>query len=274
MEASFTWVKPSKDAKLIAIDKQNERCLFLKEEDATQLSKDEQLRRQLMKNIMQLGQMTFGTGATKQVKIQGTFEPIPSTIGKREIIYISAPSGAGKSYWVSQYCNNYKLLYPKNNIIVFSRLQDDSSLDRISNLIRIPITNDLITDPIDIQEDFKNCCVIFDDCDTIGDKNHRRAVMQIMDDILQTGRHSNTTCLITSHLSTNYKETRIVLAEAHKFVLFPKSSTKSSMDRILDAYLGLDKDERRAVYKMPSRWVCIHKHHPRYLLGQKEATIL
>jgi hypothetical protein len=73
--------------------------------------------------------------------------------------------------------------------------------------------------------------------------------MSLMDDILQTGRHSNTTALITSHLATNYKETRIILTEAHKFVIFPKSTTKTNMERLLDNYLGMDKKERDEIYK-------------------------
>lgn len=257
---------------MVAMDEKNNRILFIKEEEEDEesqgkgrLTKGDMMRHTLLKGL--------GVGQT-DIKIQGTFEPIPSKLGHREIIYITAPSGAGKSFWVSQYCRNYQLMYPKNKVVLFSRLADDTSLDSVKNMIRIELTEELIDDPIDIQAELKDACVIFDDTDTIGDKKIRKAVMDLMDDILQTGRHSNTTALITSHLSTNYKETRIILAEAHKFVIFPKSSTRSTMDRLLDNYLGFDKKERQMIYNLKSRWVQIYKHHPRYILTQKEAKLI
>ena len=92
------------------------------------------------------------------------FEPIPPDEVddhgnvQRTIAYFSAPSGSGKSRLTSEFCNNYKIQFPDNDIYLFSKIKDDSSM-KIEKLKKICIDNRLITDPLDI-EDFQNSMVI------------------------------------------------------------------------------------------------------------------
>jgi len=174
------------------------------------------------------------------VDTDGEFQPTPSGKG-REVVYVTAPSGAGKSTWISKYCYNYMKMFPKNRVILLSRLNDDDALDKIKGLSRLTIDQELVDNPIDCVKELANTLVIFDDVDTIKDKALKQALIHLQDDILQVGRHSNTTIIISSHLATNYKDTKIVLAESHKIVVFPEASSAYSMRYLLTKYIGLDK---------------------------------
>ena len=79
---------------------------------------------------------------------------------------------------------------------MFSALSEDESLDKVSPR-RFKIDSSLHEDPIDVKE-LENSCVIFDDIDCISNKKIREAIYQIMDQILQSGRHHKITALLTS----------------------------------------------------------------------------
>jgi hypothetical protein len=122
--------------------------------------------------------------------------------------------------------------------------------------------------------DFKDSFEIFDDVDSLKE-SHRKAELQIMEDILQTGRHFNVYTAITSHLGSNYRDTRQILNEAHGICVFPHGSSAKAISYVLNTYAGLDKGDIRDLMKLPSRWVFVRKQYPTaivystgcYLLG-------
>ena len=94
------------------------------------------------------------------------FQCIPDSSKEREIYYIAAPSGSGKSYFVMQYVKEYQSKLKNNPSYLFSNVREDPTIDKIKNLKRFKIDKSLVDDPLDIK-DLENSCVIFDDCDTI-----------------------------------------------------------------------------------------------------------
>jgi len=130
---SFTW-KHSDNVVPIAKDIENKRILFMnKSEDYDkQFGKENRdfdvsdiarnklsmkrldlLRQHLIKSVEPLDDEIKSFYQVAQEKKErevslrsGTFDPMPSGVG-REIVYITAPSGAGKSTWVSKYSRNY-----------------------------------------------------------------------------------------------------------------------------------------------------------------------
>ena len=192
---------------------------------------------------------------------------------ERQIIYVSGASGSGKSFRVRRYVDEYQKAYPKRSVYLFSAISEDDSIDKIKNLIRIPISETLIADDLTASE-FENSCVIFDDCDTISNSKLRKAVMKIQDDILQTGRHFKVTAVITSHVSTNGKDTRLILAEAHAITFFPSNMPQRMLKYLLESYMGLDKADISKVKNMQGRAVSYIKGFPRCLVADKECLIL
>lgn len=208
----------------------------------------------------------------KEIKLDnGYMQPIPNT-KTRDVIYVCAPSGSGKSTYISNYAKEYKKIFPNNKIYVFSRLTEDKPIDELK-AIRIEINNALVLNPI-LPEELENSLVIFDDIDTLRDKRQKDAIMALKDDLLQVGRHMTISLLITSHLMTNYKETRIVLNEAQQIVIFPHSGSDNSIKYVLKAYVGLDKDDINKILKLGSRWVTVYKTAPQAILYSYGAYII
>lgn len=187
----------------------------------------------------------------------------------RECIYVCGPSGSGKSTYIKNYAIEYLKLFPKNRVIVFSRLEKDESLDDLkSKLTRIILNDEIVEDPIDPSELHNSLC-IFDDTDTIQDKYIKLAIQNLKNDLLETGRHADIYVAITSHLLTNYKESRTVLNESHYITFFPNSGSTQAIQYLLKTYFGFSKQEIQKILKLPSRWVTIKKTCPQIVFYNK-----
>lgn len=221
----------------------------------------------------------------KSITIQdGTLSIVPD-INTREILYIAGPSGSGKSTLASSYIENYRALYPENDVYIFSRVGSDSCIDKLNKfgpdgkggkeikITRVPL-DDMIKD-IDIATDLKNSLVLFDDCDTLQDKKIKDALSKIKNDILETGRHYNIYCVITSHLinSNEKKDTRVILNECHSLCIFPKCGSTYQIIYALKTYFGLNKKQIEKILNLPSRWVMLNKSYPQYVLYDKGCYI-
>ncbi|MFM7981393.1 MAG: hypothetical protein ACKPKO_18960, partial [Candidatus Fonsibacter sp.] len=79
-------------------------------------------------------------------------------------------------------------------IYLFSSLPSDESLDKIKPK-RIKLDDSLHTDPIKVQE-FRESVCIFDNIDVISDKKIREAVYNILNQILEIGRHFKIHCIV------------------------------------------------------------------------------
>lgn len=192
----------------------------------------------------------------------------------REILYIVGASGSGKSYYALQYLKEYKKKHKDNPIYLFSALDEDATLDQMKAIKRIDINNeDFINESFEIN-DFKDSCVIMDDIDVITNKRIRAKVYHLMDMIAQVGRHTKTTCLVTSHLPCKGNETKIIINEAHNVVFFPRGLGGSALSYLLEKQLGLSKKEIDKIKKTRSRAVVYVKTYPNVLLFDKSAQVV
>ena len=69
-----------------------------------------------------------------------TIQQLPDKETERSILYITGPSGSGKSYYTRNYILEYKKSFPKNNIYIFSSLETDETLDKIPKIKRVKFT--------------------------------------------------------------------------------------------------------------------------------------
>jgi hypothetical protein len=202
-----------------------------------------------------------------------TFQQIPNITTERQILYVTGASGSGKSYFTKAFTDQYKKIYPKREVYLFSSISDDSSIDKVKNLKRIKLTPEFLQDDITVQ-DFKDSLVIFDDTDVILDKKMKLKITGILNSILETGRHFNVSCIYTSHVACDGRETKRILNEAHSITIFPHGLGGRSLKYLLDNYLGLDRDQVKRIKKLQSRWVSILKTFPMVVLSEKEAFVL
>lgn len=212
-----------------------------------------------------------------EIPYECNFEILPNTDeNKRDVFYVAGASGSGKSYIATQIAKNYNKLYPDRDIYIVSKLDDDSTINNSGiNIIRLNWKK--LIDNFDINV-FYNCMMIFDDCDTIEGKEGK-ILKNVIDDIAIMGRkHSegqgNISLLFLTHYLTNYKATRLILNEATHLILYPQNTSYHPMYYLLKNYVGLDEAESRKLKKLGSRWVCIHKNYPQYLISQYEVKLL
>lgn len=219
----------------------------------------------------------------------------------RECVYIAGRSGAGKSTWMSKYASSYLERYPpppplkragrstndssdedeedddesEPNIVIFSRVASDQAFNQKDSkgnpLVGYMDIDQIRGLPFDIEE-LSNKCAIFDDIDTL-EGHTKKDIQEIRNDVLQTGRHKNITCLTSSHLMKGGNDTKIPIMESHKIVLFPGSARSHVID-MLKTYCEVHKNDVDRIMKCPSKWVTIQKEGIPYVYHEKGAFIL
>ena len=209
----------------------------------------------------------------RQLKIanDSKFLHIPDTTKEREILYITGPSGSGKRTYTRKYLEQYKKKYKSRTIYLFSSLPSDESLDKVGTK-RIKLCEGLYADPIKVDELKESIC-IFDDIDVISDKKIREAVYDILNQVLEIGRHYKIHCVVTNHLPTNGKDTRRILNEAHTVTYFPHSAG-GKIKYMLEEYVGLDRKQISYMKKQNSRWCTVYKNYPQCYVVEHEIGLL
>jgi hypothetical protein len=208
----------------------------------------------------------------------GILVPIPfdnTNTEEIEDMYIAGPAGSGKSTYTGNYVGLYKKMYKGNPVWVFSRLNKDKALDKYK-VNRIILDEGLLEEPMEAKDltKGKGALVIFDDIDTIPDKDINKEVHRLRDDLLETGRHDKIFVISTGHQLMDYKKTRTLLNEASAVTFFPYSGSKYHIKRFLKVYCGLDNKTIDKIISLPSRWVTIYKRYPMYVLHEKGCLLL
>ena len=191
----------------------------------------------------------------------GTLVPMFDTTMSRQVCMVGGMSGSGKSYYTANLCRTYKKQFPDNKLILFSNKSSDPAFDSLAYVERVVIDEDLLIEPITLEE-LRNTMVIFDDVEYTSNKEMDKELDRIRDLILQQGRSFKTTFVYVSHQFSNYRQTRTILNEAHSFTFFPATATKHSMKYMFDKYMGYDRKTIEKLMRLPSRWVTVTKSPP------------
>lgn len=201
---------------------------------------------------------------------------LPNKKTERSILYITGSSGSGKSYYTKEYIKKYHIVFPKNPIYLFSSLSDDPTLDSIKYLKRVKLNDKFLNTDFTIQ-DFENTLIIFDDTDVISNKYMKIKLKDIMNMILETGRHTRTSFIYTSHIANKGNETKTILNETHSITFFPNTAGARTIKYLLENIFGLDKHQIKKIKQIgttKSRWITITKTYPLIVLHQKGAYTL
>lgn len=191
----------------------------------------------------------------------------------RQNLYITGQSGSGKSFYTMMYCKEYQKMFPKNKVYIFSSLTEDPTIDQVKGLKRVKLDEKFYNTQFNIQS-FKDCLIIFDDTEVIKNVLLREKIKNIMDLILETGRHVNCFCIITSHVATNREKTKLILVECHSVTIFPKTIGGKTMKYLLDGYFGLNKQQIEKIENLDSRWITILRTTPMTLMYEKGMYVI
>lgn len=211
-----------------------------------------------------------------ELKTKGdlTIQPICDKKTERIVLYVSGMSGSGKTVYTASFIKKYHEMYPKNEIFLFSSLAEDATLDKIKAIRRIKIKEaPFLSAELETADWAKSLCV-FDDCDVISNKIIKAKVFALLNAFLETGRHFNISCVMTTHNATMGLETKKILNECHEITLFPRNLGGKTSKYIFDGYLGLGPEAIRKIKNCPSRWVTVCKTYPQICLSETEAWVI
>lgn len=213
----------------------------------------------------------------ERIELDATF-PIPHE--KRECIYIAGPSGCGKSTWLDKYIDLYNKMggyvsktkkCKDSNVFLFSRVEDDPSIQSRINRIELDENN-----PVSKEDIPNDALCVFDDCDTIRNPNIVEQIHNLQGDLLETGRHENIYTIIVSHLliTNSMTRNRLLYNECTLLTIFPRAGNRMHMEKILKEQFGIDKHKIKEILDTDSRWVTISKTYPLYYITDEGAYIL
>jgi hypothetical protein len=202
------------------------------------------------------------------------FQLIPDMNKNRDCIYVAGQSGSGKSFFCKEYLKEYIKLHPKNDLYLFSYLDEDETIDQIKKLQRFDINDkEFMNEELD-PKDFKNCCIVLDDIEMISDKKLKNKILDFFKKLLQVGRHYNTTVVFACHEVCNGSETKTVLNECHSVTIFPKVYGNKKLHYLLDNYFGLDKNQIERIKNLDSRAVTIIRSYPKVCVSEHEIFLI
>ena len=213
-------------------------------------------------------------GTPNTFETDSEIEIIPNSKA-REIMYVTGPSGSGKSHFASKYLEKFCEIFPDSKVLLFSRKDSDKVFDDIKQITRIKINKELIDADINILTTCKeNTLLIFDDIDSLP-KNYWDCVAKLIYDLCEVGRSYKLYGIITSHLinSNNKKFSRIILNEAHYVVFFPKTNIKGNI-YYLTNYCGLEKNAIKELLNKNTRAIAIFRNYPNFYVTKYEIGAL
>jgi tRNA uridine 5-carbamoylmethylation protein Kti12 len=207
----------------------------------------------------------------------GMVQLIPTYNGanERNTLYIAGQSGSGKSTFAANYAKEYKKKFPKDNLVLISPKEEDEVLDRLNPIRITPNEHNFIDEEEKLtMDELQDSLVIFDDYEGIIDRNIKKSVMDLRDQILTLGRSKRISIVVISHLLTDNKNTKIPITESQYVIFFPNGGLNYQILRFLKSYCGMGNKEAKEILKIPSRWICLHKNFPMYLISKDSAKLL
>lgn len=193
----------------------------------------------------------------------------PDKDDERITMYVCGSAGSGKSYFVSQYIQEYHKSFKNNPIFLISENDSDPAFDKLEYVNRV-IIDDMYENPLDWKE-FENCLVIFDDIDSIKGRLGK-TIDDLRDKLLKNSRKFKVSVISTSHDACGIK-LKSVLNES-KIIVFFMMNYNRSLKYLLENYIGLGKTAIQKLRKdaNKSRWTAYVKGFPSYLVQQKMIT--
>ena len=262
------------------------------------LKEDKKPRKEQMAIAFRLVKETLNNCIGKEILFKDDKELIPVFVPREDEkqntrLMVSACPGAGKSYWINKVLHSAIAVYKtvskgKPELFVFSCQMEDPSLDEGLKLTRftcdesllIDEENGTLRDPFNVKDfrgknELAQNWIIFDDTESILNKDVNKRVEKLRNECLQQARHENLNVVTVSHELMNGGKTKPLISNSSHICIFPKAGNTSQIARFLKTYISLPPDEiEKITKKLDSRWVLICKKAPMYVLYSNGAYII
>jgi len=198
----------------------------------------------------------------EEIKLNTDFEVIQQIPPDkdRRCLYITGQSGSGKSVFTFKYAEEYRKKFKNNPIYLFSSVDKDI-LDKIKGLKRVKLDDKFLNECNIGDLDFSNSLFIFDDTDVLANKFIKKKVDELLNILLQKGRHSYSSVCFTSHQPNAGRETKIILSESHSITFFPLTLGNRALKYLLESQFGYSTKQINNIRRKcaNSRWITIYK---------------
>ena len=156
---------------------------------------------------------------------------------------------------------------------------DDPSYKPIKNLYGLRFfwvdPRDVTNDQVDINSYKEKSVLIFDDVDSISNKQVRNKIVQFRENLLEIARHRSLVVISTAHLFHNRKATQKLRNSSAYYILYPRNSPKP-IDDVLDTQMNMGRHERMDLIKKlkrEGRANFIHVDSPPYIINTKRVML-
>jgi ABC-type phosphate/phosphonate transport system ATPase subunit len=195
---------------------------------------------------------------------------------QRSMVYISAPSGSGKSVFSRELIESYRsILGSKREVVLFTKTTDkDPAFKNLDNFIQVGMSTDPRYPELDITH-LSNKIVIFDDYETL-EPALLKHTMLFIKDLAELSRKKNIQLIIIKHQTMDYAKSKCLIFESDTAVLYG-SVNRNSVIKFLKSYGDLTKDEIEEAIKMSSKPftpLIFHKSAPRYIQSKNIIQML
>lgn len=127
---------------------------------------------------------------------------------------------------------------------------------------------------IDLEE-FRDSLIIFDDIDSIFNKNMKAKIYGFLSKLLRLGRHQNISVAYVGHELYASHELKYILNESHSITWFPQFLNFKKIDYLLTKYFGLSNAQKERILSIDdSRSVTYIKGGNKVILTEHEMFIL
>ena len=221
---------------------------------------------------------------------------------QRSGVFISAPSGAGKSSIAVNLAKQYLKILKNKKVppkIVYDEVKKRSIATKRNRRVLL-FTQATELDPAFMEEfgqseffhficingsdegymnmkvsDLSNSIVIFDDF--IGmSKIIEVFTLTFIKNILEHSRKQDTQVIIISHQTQEYQKTKSIIFECDTYILAPFAS-QNSCRKFLESYGDVSKEQIATMIANSNRrfeFLIYHKSYPRYFQSKRNITLL
>ena len=207
---------------------------------------------------------------------------------ERITMFIAGTQGCGKSYFISEFLDDYKLAHPERPVRLFTGLvEKDKHFERHADRIVVPKMRAKYLERIDLEtlrynskKERTGCLLVFDDVDRIRDDEVRKLTYKILYDALCNGRDHETQeayadidVVVTNHEINDYQNTKYILTECNYIVLYPYFTTAEQIERVLKK-IGVGKSLMKKIIEYQGRALIIHRTAPMYCITHSKIFLL
>lgn len=202
---------------------------------------------------------------------------------ERDTLYISGPTGSGKTRFACQFIKDFMEENEESDGIILTPKRSDATVECNMDMEEIDFVNveeqdedgeyKVMNGGLDL-ENLRDSITFFDDILGIANKKLKEYMVDLNERAIKVGREMQISTITTSHLIRNWKATRLLIQDSKYVVVFPGSGPKYPIETYLKDIIGVEKNKIKAIAKLDTAWLVIRQKAPQAIVHQRGVMIL